>query len=848
MDGKENRDAESSQKKSHDLGSRLHRSTNGKEHGRGTRHDGSQESQALENSHCSGSTIETPNTTPISISDITTYREEAGPRRISLQIKKLCTNSVVSSSLFPRPEALSLKLSYGGRWVLAVNSSRIVLFSVHDMSIPNAKAFAVRHRPIAFDIHDNGSLLVVLTRSHQVSVYHLSSGGDKSVHFVRAINLDLPCKNLVISPDGMLFAAIHESGDGLEFVSLSSNRTTTDHRLVTCKGVDVGSFSMDSRTFVGTSTSTESGLTTTTIFTVHRPEEPFTISEGAESENSDKAWIRTLLFPQVVDCISHASIVPDPNTRYIDELLAYRHDLDELAITDIKLGLLATKTFILQHPKIPDRKYAMSALTPAVSLNGDRIAIVVQNHKDLEIWVYELPMAQHQEGKDSMPPSPGQINTSKRPLEPIWRISLSTTDFFSIESISDIRWIDYTSIHDPINPSTQLAAVGRCVNVDNLAHDVATKPVAPEASIIIINFDAEAEAIFSDALQLESIATVDILPTQELGLEQEIELVRRRTTVQKKLPTHTSTRRRGTNSHRNTDRIPFTQSLSHPGHVANGTTGIDEPYSHSQPRPLSSLHRAATGATAAPPQRRHLRALPGYHLEYRRADGRSDAFVPHESDADNWVPPPPPYTPEPDTQSGISRVAASPMNLQVPASISVPAQTPEMEASRVNTHRHIAHPSNNTVVAPSLRTGPTLRSRSAAYQPISPATSPRSPNSVNASSERSLYEENSSRFFQPNARSHLTAFSAEDLRLPPDIDSSSLQRPFGATQRDLQRIDSWRSRNSQSNRPLFLRRSQVYSTDSDVRLPRRYSLQNDDVDNNTRSKVSNVLKSSCVLM
>ena len=845
MDENENQDARNNKHRSRDFCSRQHRPTNGEEQEGRTCHNDSQESPALDVSHCSGSTIGTPKTS-LSISDILIFREKPGSRRVNLQIKDLCTNSVVSSTLFPRPEALSLKLSYCGQWVLAVNSSRIVLFNIQDLSAVKAKAFAVRNRPIAFDIHDNGSLLVVLTRSHQVSVYRLSLGSNESAHFVRAINLDLPCKDVVISPDGMLFVAIHESGDGLEFVSLSSNMTTTNHRLVTCRGVDAGSFSMDSRTFVGTSTSVESSSTTTTIFTVHRPDEPYTIGDGAEPENSDKAWIRTLLFPQVIDCISHASIVPDPNTKYIDELLAYRHDLDGLAITDIKLGLLATKTINLQHPTISGRKYTMSALAPAVSVNGDRIAVVVRDDNNLEIWVYELPTEKHQKGLDSMPNSSGQVNTPKRPIEPTWRISLSTTDLFCMESISDIRWTNYN--HDHTSTLIQLVAVGRCVNMDNPAQDVGTKPIAPEASIMVINFDADAEMITSDALHLESIATVDILVTQELGLEQEVELVRRRTTVQKKLPTQSSTRRLGSSFLRNTDRISLAQSLSQSGRVSDGTTGIDEPYSHSQPRPLSSLHHTATTAAALPPHRRHLRSLPGYHLEYRRADGRSDTFIPHESDADNWVPPPPPYTIEPDTQSGISVVATSPIDLRVPASAPVPDQTLVVGASRVNTHRHIAHRSDNTVVVPGLTPGPPLLPGSTTYQMTSPATSPQSPNSVNANPERSLYEENSSRFHQPNVRSHLTAFSAEDLRLPPDIDSSRLQRPFGATQQDLQRIDSSRSRNSQSNRPLFLRRSQTFSTESDVRLPRRHSLQNDDVDNNTRSKVGNVLKSSCVLM
>lgn len=55
-----------------------------------------------------------------------------------------------------------------------------------------------------------------------------------------------------------------------------------------------------------------------------------------------------------------------------------------------------------------------------------------------------------------------------------------------------------------------------------------------------------------------------------------------------------------------------------------------------------SLARAATVAAVSPANRRHLRSLPYRPLEYRRADGHRE--LPHESDADNWVPPPPAYT------------------------------------------------------------------------------------------------------------------------------------------------------------------------------------------------------------
>lgn len=66
---------------------------------------------------------------------------------------------------------------------------------------------------------------------------------------------------------------------------------------------------------------------------------------------------------------------------------------------------------------------------------------------------------------------------------------------------------------------------------------------------------------------------------------------------------------------------------------------LDAPYAHSSPRSGTTLRRAATVAAAN--RRLHPRTADGRPIEYRRADGRREH--PHESDADNWEPPPPPY-------------------------------------------------------------------------------------------------------------------------------------------------------------------------------------------------------------
>ncbi|ERS99827.1 hypothetical protein HMPREF1624_03192 [Sporothrix schenckii ATCC 58251] len=69
---------------------------------------------------------------------------------------------------------------------------------------------------------------------------------------------------------------------------------------------------------------------------------------------------------------------------------------------------------------------------------------------------------------------------------------------------------------------------------------------------------------------------------------------------------------------------------------------FDAPYSQGSPRSGVTLRRAATAAAIN--RRRNpppATTSSGAPIVYRRADGRREH--PHESDADNWVPPPPPY-------------------------------------------------------------------------------------------------------------------------------------------------------------------------------------------------------------
>lgn len=90
---------------------------------------------------------------------------------------------------------------------------------------------------------------------------------------------------------------------------------------------------------------------------------------------------------------------------------------------------------------------------------------------------------------------------------------------------------------------------------------------------------------------------------------------------------------------------PRAESMEDGLSLEQATEVFDGPYSHAQQRSHDSLYRSATAA-AANRQRNPPRILSTGRIEYRRADGRGE--LPHESDADNWVPPPPPYAPQAD--------------------------------------------------------------------------------------------------------------------------------------------------------------------------------------------------------
>lgn len=108
---------------------------------------------------------------------------------------------------------------------------------------------------------------------------------------------------------------------------------------------------------------------------------------------------------------------------------------------------------------------------------------------------------------------------------------------------------------------------------------------------------------------------------------------------------------------------------------------FDGPYSQTQPRSRTSLYRSATAVAAnreRNPQRPRIvdEAAP----RFRRQGDRTE--LPHESDADHWVPPPPPYAPNAESPLPEElRVTLLPRSTEANRSIEVGRRTGPRRAS-----------------------------------------------------------------------------------------------------------------------------------------------------------------------
>jgi hypothetical protein len=605
--------------------------------------------------------------------DPTNYQ---GPKSAPYQasIVELVSISATSSAF---PESFGLAISSKGRWIVAYSSAALYIILAEELPTfrNTCRAFRLRRKPLAVAITDVGKF-AILTSSYKIDVYECGDGSGSSLQSInrkiQTVLLDNEAWTIALSSDGEMVAAA--SDQGIEIVGLGMG-TGLDRRQINCGSVESVTFSNDGKSLLATAPARKSRIST--FLTISGSfDNAFLGDEVVEEQPIGKQWISQLLFPEKISA-RQASFLPDPSNSQISELLAFNPQSEQFGIFDTAMKMFNGKMLGIPEDVTWSRSQRFEDTLPAVSNTGSHIATAVRLKENSEIWTYEMSSEWREE---DLPSSSNNQDTDFSNITPKHRLLLpSRDDNGPSENLICLRWMQVDDV-----PVERLVALINTVNMSMPEDVVPTVSPAASGKIMVFDFkqyppDEVRLGLHKVAINLDEFSLTDSLADEEVALEREVDIVRRRTQVQRNQqrsqPRQPDTgtpidqresrlRRSLSSSSRQTpltDNVNLDLHSSRPrrrrsfssvsdvsedNEIGGAGVAVDEPYSHSAPRSQFTLNRAATVAQNSPASRMHLRSAPTRQVQYRRADGMREH--PHESDADDWVPPPPPYTERPD--------------------------------------------------------------------------------------------------------------------------------------------------------------------------------------------------------
>ncbi|KAF1916519.1 hypothetical protein BDU57DRAFT_450585, partial [Ampelomyces quisqualis] len=529
----------------------------------------------------------------------------------SLTLLELVSNTASSSAL---PDSFDFNVSRKGGYVAVYSASNLWLLKTVRLPRLWARTLQVTRKPVAVDITEDGFLLAVLSRPSQVDLYEIHGQGDAHITKRQTMMLVHEASSVVVSPDARIL--ITGNRFGIEVMAIGPDVPETARRTLSGPAGDALQLSDDGRTLL--------------------------ITGYARKSDGSALFVLPGLYDGPLT--EHGEPIPQPpEAAWTGSLFAFNAEEDSWGIYDIACQRFTQrKMFLPDHQRWTRSEFVDDAM-PAVSPNADLAAVALRMRGTTNIWIYEVPGWEHK---------PSEKARGEPPIHPCFCIPIRKEGPDTLQDICVLRWVK-------LDANVQrLLAVGNSSIVAGEG-DVPGAPLGSKGLVIILDFDQRTTVDgvvptpIKQEYDLDSLCPGEKLPEGLIDFEREVELVRTRTRVQRQA----QDRRDATRRHSRTASIPVQRSRTTSTRESMPSPqGADEeeltaeeaqaafevPYDHQQPRSQMSLARAATVAAVSPANRRHLRALPFRPLEYRRADGNRE--LPHESDADNWVPPPPAYT------------------------------------------------------------------------------------------------------------------------------------------------------------------------------------------------------------
>lgn len=600
-----------------------------------------------------------------------------------------------------------------GHQLLAYNSARIYVIDVQrqEQGLEVQREFKLLRRPVSACINDQATLLAVLSTEMQIDLYDLRH---KPPRRTRSIILDNTPRAIALSPCGSVLAAAYEGG--IEVSSIKSDALPTDRRAVKCDSVDTLAFSFDGTQILGSTI--QSPIPSTVIITAPYYDPGSHMSD----DNLSPLWTTSILFPNTSRDCSHAVLLQDGSEEEASWSFTYDRSFETfraVRIDDLRNG---TTYFTGPVPSAPSQAKLLPSTLPAATY-GSELVSAGFNGKD--IWIYGVP-----EDLDAVPDpttlasdasssvrrqnsnqSGGSRRLSTRAQEsegsrvPQWQLlcDQQRNTFASgckIAELTEVRSMKWVAGFGTSSSQERLVLTARGVGTARLVTEEEDMDFIDGGRVILLDFDYGLCNGTKAEITIEvGTDNAEVLEEERRDLATEVAIVRRRTVAQKRggrgggalLRAATATaasrapavpdmpsRNNDDDSDDDDPLLPRRKGQSsacrpsEPTHTEAGDElsidemeALDAPYAHASPRSQITLRRAATAAAVN--RTLHPRTADGRRIEYRRADGRREH--PHESDADNWVPPPPPYQKEDpgDLPAFLRGPSVAPLSTSVPA-------------------------------------------------------------------------------------------------------------------------------------------------------------------------------------
>ena len=439
--------------------------------------------------------------------------QDEEPNRPRIHIIKLVSNTATASAGFPQGEAFGFSISPNGRRIAAYNSARLYILQTAALPVGISQDYALKRRPLAVELVDEGNILAILADEYTVNIYDL---GHQQLRLVRTVKVDFSTNCIALAPTGGLLAAAYEGG--VEIFSLDARALPTDRRSVRSQRMDRLTFSQDGATLLGTTTR----INVSSTVTVSVPVFPSSASGVPTHEELKEAWCSELLHPENIRNSSHATFMRENRETCNDRLFAWNGLADTfgiLNISDMQYGNIDFPVVISPPLSTCGGLGAAIHACPAIDEHGDTAAMIVN---DRTIRLYIVP---HKADDDE-----------------------TTVEAHSIDHeldegygcpFTDARWVYSTaSLPAPLNNQTQVQ--GRLVVtspggvVEANINEESVEDVEG-GRIILFDFDPQFAGQPGQTFSLTlGKSQPQLLEEPEMDVATEVAIVRRRTVNQSK--------------------------------------------------------------------------------------------------------------------------------------------------------------------------------------------------------------------------------------------------------------------------------------------------------------------------